>query len=65
MKALPFGHIVKLWNGLHARVLLDEPERPAILATIIVSGWGDPIRWVAREEIVGGQEVEKEYEEVS
>jgi len=61
MKALSFGHIVKLRNGLHARVLLDEPERSAILATIIVSGWGDPIRWVAREKVVNGQE-EVEYD---
>jgi len=64
MDALPFGHIVKLRNGLTARILLDEPKRPAILATIIVSGWGDPIRWIAREEIVDGQ-IEKEYAEVS
>ena len=64
MKALPFGHIVKLWNGLHARVLVDDPERPAILATIIISGWGDPIRWVAREKVVDGQEEEKNAPEV-
>ena len=60
MNALPFGHTVKLRNGLHARVLLDEPERPAILATIIISGWGDPIRWVAREKIVDGKETVEE-----
>ena len=62
MKALPFGHIVKLWNGLHARVLVDDPERPAILATIIISGWGDPIRWLAREKVIDGQEKKNDPE---
>jgi len=43
-------------------VLVDDPERPAILATIIISGWGDPIRWLAREKVIDGQEKKNDPE---
>ena len=51
-QAYPEGQIVKLDNQLTARVLLDEPGRRTVLCTIVISGWGDPIREVARSRIV-------------
>ena len=48
---LPYGHVFRLANGLHARVLLDDPAYETVLVSIYISGWGDPIRWIPREQV--------------
>jgi len=46
---LPYGHIFRLPNGLHARVLLDDPAYDTVLVSVYISGWGDPIRRIPRQ----------------
>ena len=49
--SLPYGYVFALPNGLHARVLLDDPAYETVLVTVIISGWGDPIRQIPRESV--------------
>lgn len=48
---LPYGHVFQLPSGLYARVLLDDPAYETVLVTVIISGWGDPIRQIPRESV--------------
>ena len=45
---LPYGYVFRLLNELHAKVLLDDPLLDYVLVTVIISGWGDPIRPIPR-----------------
>ena len=51
--SLPYGYVFALPNGLYARVLLDDPAYETVLVTVIISGWGDPIRQISREFVPG------------
>jgi hypothetical protein len=44
-----YGDIVRLVNGLSARVLIDHGE--TLRVAIIISGWGDPHRTIRRTDI--------------
>ena len=48
---LPYGHVFRLPNGLHARVLLDDPAHDTVLVSVYISGWGDPIRSLPRASV--------------
>jgi len=45
---LPYGHVFRLPNGLHVKVLLDDPAYDTVLVSVYISGWGDPIRSIRR-----------------
>ena len=45
-----FGDIIKLKNGLGAKVL-DDTGGEFIFVCVIISGWGDPHRHINRNQI--------------
>lgn len=49
-EAFNYGDMVKLANGLSAKVLADHGDE-YIFVSIYISGWGDPHRHIARSDV--------------
>ena len=51
MPRFKYGDIVKLANGLTAKVLTDHGDE-YLFVLIHISGWGDPLHYVPRTTVV-------------